>query len=349
VKPRMADGLQQIRARIKAQGAVALPEFMAAAVADYYAAGNSFGAAGDFTTAPEISQMFGEIIGAWAVDAVSRFGYAHYVELGPGRGTLAQDALRVAARGGWQPQAHFVETSPALQEQQCARFPHAQWHASIETLPTDAPLLIIANEFFDALPVAHYVRCGGMWRERQVALAGEAFTWCLGAEDATPRVPSQFHTAPEQSVWEYGAAAVDIARDLAARLAHQGGAMLVLDYGYSGPALGETLQALRAHVYAPVLEAAGVGDITAHVDFTALATAVAAGGAQALPLRTQGDWLEAHGISHRAKALIAHARAQGQEVVAAQVAAAHTRLVAAEQMGGLFKILEVRGGGWLGG
>ena len=150
---------------------VSLHEFMAAANAAYYGGRDPLGRGGDFITAPEISQMFGELVGLWAADLILRAGatQAAYVELGPGRGTLAADALRAMARAGLKPQVDFVETSPVLRAKQREAVPHANWHEGVEMLPDDQPLVIVANEFFDALPIRQFQRTGAGWRERMVA------------------------------------------------------------------------------------------------------------------------------------------------------------------------------------
>ncbi|KAK0331138.1 hypothetical protein LTR94_030102, partial [Friedmanniomyces endolithicus] len=152
-------------------GPIPVSQFMAAANAHYYATRDPLGAGGDFTTAPEISQMFGELIGAWAADLWDRAGRpaVAWVELGPGRGTLTADARRVMAHAGLTPPVHLVETSPTLRDEQAKRVPHAEWAVDTVGLPEDGPLLVVANEFFDALPIRQLVKTAEGWRERLVA------------------------------------------------------------------------------------------------------------------------------------------------------------------------------------
>src|SRR4051812_22794063 len=168
---------ESFRRRLAHGGSIPVVEYMAEANSHYYATRDPLGAAGDFTTAPEISQMFGELVGLWLADLWQRAGggAAAYVELGPGRGTLAADALRAMRGAGLTPQVHFVETSPVLREAQRQRHPEAQWHDSLATLPTDTPLLVVANEFFDALPIRQLVRTEGGWHERLVAVVDGGF------------------------------------------------------------------------------------------------------------------------------------------------------------------------------
>ena len=294
---------------------------MAEANAHYYATRDPFGAAGDFTTAPEISQMFGELVGLWLADLWLRSGRpdgAHYVELGPGRGTLAVDALRAMKGAGLQPDAHLVETSPVLREAQAARLPGAAWHEDLSTLPVDGPLLVVANEFFDALPVEQVDRAGRVravdWQDGRFVPMGEVET----------------ETSPASRA---------IAADLSRRIAAQAGAALIVDYGHDRPGRGDTLQAVYRHAYADPFEAPGERDLTAHVDFAALAAA--ASGVRVSGPVAQGAWLDAMGLPLRAAALARAAPARTEEI-----AAARDRLSAPAQMGRLFKILAFSAPGW---
>lgn len=309
---------------------------MAAANAHYYATRDPLGKAGDFITAPEISQMFGELIGAWCADLWQRAGAPPiaYVELGPGRGTLAADAQRVMAKAGLAPAVHFVEASPVLRAAQAERVPGAHWHDSLQSLPQDTALLIIANEFFDALPIRQLVRAGSGWRERRVACQDTLFVPIAGPDVPDSVIPPPLREAPAGSVIETSPAAVAMIGDCARRLAAQGGAMLAIDYGYEGPAIGETLQAVRAHAPANPFEAPGERDLTAHVDFATLAAAAQANGAVVTPLATQRDFLGLLGIDARAAALGPRALAD------------RARLVGADAMGTLFKVLGLHAPGW---
>ncbi len=320
-------------------GPVSLHDYMAAANAAYYAGRDPLGREGDFITAPEISQMFGELIGLWCGDLILRAGApgAAYVELGPGRGTLAADALRAMARAGLSPAVHFVETSPILRERQRAAVPGAQWHADVATLPDDRPLVIVANEFFDALPIRQYERTGRGWRERMVADSGLV----TGDIDCAQEIPLALADAPLGSIVERSPASEAVMTLLATRIAAQGGALLTLDYGYEGPLAGDSFQAMSAHAYADPLEAPGTRDLTAHVDFAMLATMARAHGLKPTPCIGQGHFLTALGIDMRAAALARANPAQAQAIDAAK-----RRLVAPEAMGRLFKALCVRHADW---
>lgn len=332
---------ERLARAIALAGPIPLSQFMAAANAHYYATRDPLGAGGDFVTAPEISQMFGELIGLWCADLWDRAGRppVAWVELGPGRGTLAADARRAMAKAGLEPPVHFVETSPVLRAAQAGRVADATWHDSIDTLPTDAALIVVANEFFDALPIRQLVRSLGHWRERLVACQDTLFLPIAGKPVPDAIIPAPLRDAPIGSVLEVSPAAVATTRDLAARIARQGGALLAVDYGHEGPLLGDTLQAVKRHGFANPYEDPGEHDLTAHVDFTTLAAAAQAAGAVAWGPVEQGEWLVKLGIDARAAAL---ARATPDR--AEQVAADRVRLV--NGMGALFKALAVTAPGW---
>jgi len=300
---------------------IPVADYMAEANAHYYATRDPLGAAGDFITAPEISQMFGELVGLWLADLWLRSGRpegAHYVELGPGRGTLAADALRAMKGAGLAPDVHLVETSPVLRRAQKARVPDARWHADTSTLPEHGPLLIVANEFFDALPVRQLDAAG---RELKVVLKSGRFA-------RTGEVETE--TSP---------AALAIAADLSRRLVAEGGAALIVDYGHERPGRGDTLQAVYRHAYADPFEAPGERDLTAHVDFSALAE-VAQGVRVSGPV-AQGDWLDAMGLPLRAAALAKAAPDRTEEI-----AEARDRLSSPERMGRLFKAMALTAPDW---
>jgi SAM-dependent MidA family methyltransferase len=332
-----------LAAAIAINGPIPVAHFMAAANRHYYATRDPFGADGDFVTAPEISQMFGELIGLWLADLWARAGKPDcvYVELGPGRGTLAADALRAMKAAGLEPPVHFVETSPMLADKQRARHPHATVHEGLETLPTDRPLLIVANEFFDALPVRQIVHAANGWRERHVAWAHPLFVPVASGPRLDEILPEDLRSAPAGSIIETSPASAAIARGLAARIEAQGGAALIIDYGYEGPAVGETLQALRRHAHVNPFDEPGERDLTAHVDFATLAEASRAEGAVTHGPVAQGAFLAALGIQARAEKLGAGAPERRAEL-AAQVA----RLTAPQQMGTLFKALAIRATAW---
>ncbi len=314
--------LEETLRRLLARGrTIPVIEYMAEANSHYYATRDPFGASGDFTTAPEISQMFGELIGLWLADLWLRSGRprdAQYVELGPGRGTLAADAIRAMKGAGFAPDVHFVETSPVLRKAQVERVPGAIWHDDLSTLPDEGPLLIVANEFFDALPVRQLDVLG---RELKVTVENGRFV---------RKGEVETETSP---------ASIAIAVGLSRRIAAQGGAALIVDYGYQGPSRGDTLQAVFRHAYSDPFEAPGERDLTAHVGFTALAAA--AEGVRISGPVPQGAWLDAMGLPVRAAALARAAPARTEEIEAAR-----HRLSAPSQMGRLFKVLAFSARGW---
>lgn len=334
--------LSAVFARLIANtGPISLMQYMGEANARYYTSRDPLGVAGDFITAPEISQMFGELIGLWLTDLWMRAGKpdpVHYVELGPGRGTLARDALRVAARQGFEPKVHFVEGSAALKDIQLAAFPQAHWHHDVSSLPEDGPILLVANEFLDALPIRQLVKTDSGWRERMVAMEGERFIPIAGSRPMDAAVPEDRRDASAGTILETCSGAAAVMQEVARRLAAQGGAALFIDYGHAQPRTGSTLQALRAHRMVDPFEAPGEADLTAHVDFAELAAVAAANGCRWLGTVPQGQWLTALGIDARAAALTRAAPDQ-----AASVEAARHRLVAEEQMGTLFKVMGLTG------
>jgi SAM-dependent MidA family methyltransferase len=337
----LADRLRRL---IASSGPIPVADFMARANAHYYGTRDPLGAGGDFTTAPEISQMFGELAGLCLADAWDRAGRpadACYVELGPGRGTLAADALRAMRAAGLTPPVHFVETSPILRAAQAERVNGASWHDDVAGLPEAAPLLVVANEFFDALPARQLVRAGFGWCERVVGLEDGRFVPKAGPPVPASTIPAHVREAPEGSILEVSPAAAAVAAALARCLARHGGAALIVDYGHARTAAGETLQAMRGHAFADPWVEPGESDLTVHVDFEALTAAAEAEGVRVLGPVAQGAWLEALGIEARTHALAAAAPQRGEEI-----AQARTRLVAPEQMGTLFKALALAAPGW---
>jgi SAM-dependent MidA family methyltransferase len=329
---------------IAAQGPIPVSDYMALANAHYYATRDPLGASGDFTTAPEISQMFGELIGLALADVWARAGRpagVRYVELGPGRGTLAADALRAMGAAGLEPRVHFIETSPVLCAAQAERVPVASWHDDLAGLPEDGPILAVANEFFDALPVRQLIATGTGWSERLVALEGERFVPAPGPPVPAAAVPDHLRAAPAGTVIEASPASLAYLRLLARRMNLQGGAALIVDYGHDRASAGETLQAVRLHQYADPWTAPGEADLTAHVDFEALGRAAAEAGIRPHGPVAQGEWLAKLGIDARTAALAASAPHRSEELRAAR-----DRLVSPEQMGRLFRILGLSAGGW---
>jgi NADH dehydrogenase [ubiquinone] 1 alpha subcomplex assembly factor 7 len=344
VSPDSAQVAVRLAQQIEASGPVSVAEYMRVANTAYYGRADPLGAAGDFITAPEISQMFGEMVGIWLSDLWLRHRPAacYYVELGPGRGTLAADALRTMKRLGWEPSVHFVENSPALRAKQSQAVPDATFHDNLETLPTDAPLFVVANEFFDALPIRQIVSTQGGWRERVVVQDGvSGFAAMPGACMTDDLIPEQFRTAAMGSIYELCPEASSIMHQLSARLAQQGGVMLIIDYGYTQPALGDTLQAVQSHTYADPFTNPGQHDLTAHIDFFELSNCAKNCGLLVDGPSDQGAWLSALGIDQRAQILAAANPSR-----AADIASARNRLVAPDAMGALFKILAAYAPDW---
>ena len=294
--------------------------YMEACNTYYYATRDPLGSAGDFTTAPEVSQLFGEMVGAALADCWARAGkpaHAVYAELGPGRGTLASDALRVMRSAGFAGEVHLVETSPTLREAQAAAVPGAIQHEAIGDLP-EAPLLLVANEFFDALPIRQFV--DSVERRVTVAAGGLAFD-------------------RDGEIVELSPARDEAAEALTTKLVRNGGVAIVIDYGHARTAPGETLQAVRGHKFAPLLANPGEQDLTSHVDFEALAKSAIA--AKVTNVATQGEWLNRLGIAARAEAL-ASANPDKRD----EVRVALHRLTAPDQMGELFKVMAIHSANW---
>ncbi|MDH3239252.1 MAG: SAM-dependent methyltransferase [Alphaproteobacteria bacterium] len=339
-----------IAEEIEESGPIPVGRFMELALAHpahgYYRTRDPLGRQGDFITAPEVSQMFGELLGLWAVVMWERLGAPDPVvlaELGPGRGTLMADALRAASIRPEFVKAlrlHLVETSPVLTEHQkealAAYGPTV--HADVADLPP-GPMIVIANEFFDALPIRQLVATGPGWSERRVALgpgSGPAFAFTDGPLAGPFQPPDGLgHPVPQGAVFELCPAARSIVGGLATRAAAAPTAVLIIDYGHGRSALGETLQAVRGHEYTDPLAHPGGADLTAHVDFDALATAARAGGAAVHGPIGQGRFLLALGIQARAERLAAGAEPEAARGIDADL----RRLVSPEEMGTLFKAM----------
>ena len=332
-----------IRARIAERGPMRVDTYMAICLGhpDHgtYATRDPLGAAGDFVTAPEVSQMFGELIGAWAAQVWSDQGRpAPFVlaELGPGRGTMLGDALRVADRvPGFRDAAQLwlVETGAVLRARQAEVLQGrgARWVERVEALP-QGPAIVLANEFFDALPVRQFQRLDALWRERLVGIETDRLTFTWGRAQGDRELDARFPLVGDGGMVEVNASGEAIVAVLGRRIAADGGALLVVDYG-AWDGTGDTLQGLRGHAPVPVLAAPGSTDLTAHVGFRALAEA--ARPARAHGPVPQGVFLERLGITARAQAL---ARSRSDAEVDA-VAAAHRRLTHPEEMGNLFQVL----------
>ena len=330
-----------ITAQISAQGPMRLDDYISMCLLHpdhgYYTTRTPFGSQGDFITAPEVSQMFGELIGlslaqAWLDQgAPAPFTLA---ELGPGRGTLMADVLRATSRvSGFAEAAQItlLEASPALRQTQAQTLAAytPQWVDSINALP-EQPTYLVANEFFDALPIRQFVRDGDRWRERQVGAQDGALVFGLGPAQPQPALAHRLEDTKDGDLIEDCAAAAPILSTIAARIATHGGAALVFDYG-DWRSVGDTLQAVQGHAPTDPLTTPGHADLTAHVDFEALLKATA----PCTPSRVtpQGVFLERLGITQRAQSL---AKKLGGEALDNHIAA-HRRLTHPDEMGNLFK------------
>lgn len=338
--------------RIAQTGPLTLADYMAEALGHpehgYYITRDPLGAAGDFTTAPEISQMFGELVGAWIANAWMEAGSpAPFIlaEAGPGRGVLMADLLRATARvPGFHAAArlHLIETSPALRKMQAERLTgHAPaWLERVGDLP-DGPLFFVANEFLDALPIRQFVRQVQGWAERCVTSDGARFSFALRpAPEAGLLLAPEIADAPPGSVAEICPAAQAIAREIAERLGRHGGAALIADYGHMGPATGDSFQAMKAHAFTDPLAEPGEADLTAHVDFAPVDAVFAANPLIRRGFATQGAWLRALGIEQRLAALLARA----DETQAEALRSGCSRLIDENGMGTLFKMFGAAAG-----
>jgi NADH dehydrogenase [ubiquinone] 1 alpha subcomplex assembly factor 7 len=331
----------EIQARIDRHGPMPLAEYMALCLGHpghgYYATRDPLGGGGDFVTAPEVSQLFGEMLGGWIAQVWLDLGrpQATLAELGPGRGTLMADALRVARRlPGFLDRVRLVlvETSSTLREKQAESLaPYGpRWVEAVERLP-EGPLLVVANEFFDALPIEQALRLDQGWQSRVVEIRDGALAFSWGPLGVRADLDARFPGQPEGTIVEVSLAGEEVAREVGGRIGAAGGAALIVDYG-GWDGVGDTLQAVEGHRFANPLERPGEVDLTAHVRFRALA--------EASRLRRwgpvgQGVFLERLGITERARALAERA-GPGQ---AAAVAAGHRRLTHPEEMGHLFQVM----------
>ena len=345
---------QKLSKRILKDGPLSLDEFMGAALGDrefgYYMTRDPFGARGDFITAPEISQVFGELIGLWCAAfwlQIESPATVHLVELGPGRGTLMKDALRAiksVPEFAKSLEVHLVEMSPVLQKiqsetlEECGYDIH--WHTHIEDLP-EGVTITLANEFFDALPIRQFIRAQAGWCERLVALnSKDQFEFSTSPEAMPPEqvgINPELVNSPIDSIVETCQPAQTIIKALSRRLQAYGGAALIIDYGYLKSEVGETLQAVSDHRFADILQNPGEQDLTAHVDFSALAQSAQGEGAKSYGPIQQGQFLQALGLDIRiAKLTNATTPAQTYDIKTAA-----RRLTAEDQMGTLFKVMAI--------
>ena len=340
-----------VRRRIAAAGPMPVGEFMTLCLTDrthgYYTTRDPLGERGDFVTSPEISQMFGELIGLWMAAVWKKMGgpgNVRIIELGPGRGTMINDALRAAKVMPAFREAvvlDMVEISPALQALQEKTLEQAPvpmfWHAALKDVPK-GPAIIVANEFFDALPVNQAVKAEDGWHERRIEIDTEdrlAFTLAPEPMVHFDRLlPAAVKRAAVDAIFEWRAD--NVAMEIGRRLAKDGGAALVIDYGHAESAPGDTLQAVGKHAYVDPLTAPGAIDLTAHVDFQAMARAVEAMGAVSYGPVEQADFLRRLGIETRAASL----KAKATPTASADIDSALARLTGHGRtgMGTLFKV-----------
>jgi SAM-dependent MidA family methyltransferase len=336
---------------IGATGPMSIADYMALCLFDpqhgYYTTREPFGRDGDFTTAPEISQMFGELIGVWLIHAWRALGRPDrpiFAEIGPGRGTLSRDIARAidrlepALRGA----SSFVliEISPRLRAVQTATLDSAggefTWIEHVDELPAEHPVFIVGNEIFDAIPLRQYVMTEDGWRERMVALDEDgSLLFAVGAATLQPEhLPRDLPTGKPGDIIELAPARESLLQRIAERIAHDGGAALFVDYGHLQSGFGDTLQALRAHAYDHPFANPGEADLTSHVDFAALAQVTQAAGLTP-QTSTQGAFLLALGLLERAGQL----GARGDDALRDQLQAEVERLAGPDAMGTLFKVL----------
>jgi len=341
---------QVLARRITLTGPITVADFMAEALGHplhgYYQRRDPFGSAGDFITAPEVSQMFGEMIGLWFVEIWQTMGSPSpclMVELGPGRGTLMADALRAARirpAFGQAIRLHLVETSPHLRERQASVLAahNPVWHDSFSEIP-EGPLLLVANEFFDALPVHQFVLAPAGWQERVVAVDGEKLVFAAAPPGPCFALLSERQRGGPAA--EISPAGLALAGEIGRRLAAHGGAALIVDYGSSQSLPGESLQAVRQHQPVDVLADPGSADLSAHVDFAGLIRAARSTGAAAHGPLPQGEFLQRLGIDARAASL----KGRATPAQARDIDAARRRLTDAREMGALFKAVALTGPG----
>ena len=337
--------LDRLRAQIAQDGPISVAEYFTRCLHDprdgYYATRPALGEGGDFLTAPGVSQMFGELVGLWLMETWDRLGRpapVRLVELGPGDGTLMSDVLRAAkllpvfieAADPW-----LVEVSPPLRALQALRLadasPAPRWAERLEDVPAGAPLLLVANEVLDCLPARQFVRTQGGWAERMVGL-NEQGELAFGLKALHSPIKGE-GSYPAGVVVESSPAQAALGSEIGHRVARDGGAALLIDYGRDAPGPGDTLQALKAHTKVSPLAEPGQADLTVWADFPAVLEAAVEAGAGTGPILRQGDFLRGLGIEARAQAL-SQARPDRAEPVARQL----DRLTGAAQMGQLFKV-----------
>ena len=336
-----------IKAKIEASGPISIADYMSLALGHpehgYYIKRDPFGTRGDFITAPEISQIFGEMIGIWCAQMWMQMGAGpiSLVELGPGRGTLMSDMLRATKQVvGFHDAVtiHMVETSPVLANAQYMRLrdkhPRIEWLDAVEELPENK-MILVANEFFDALPIKQFVMTPEGIRERRVGWHEDAQGFDFVLAEPGLSLAKSGSSIPVNTVMEHSPASRQVMRHLAQHIATHGGAGLVIDYGYLGEAHHDTLQALKAHLFHPVLSDPGEADITAHVDFTSLMQVARDAGNQVAPLVNQGEFLVQMGAQLRLEMLLRQATPEQRDPLITSL----QRLISPQAMGELFKVM----------
>ncbi|MGY8985602.1 MAG: class I SAM-dependent methyltransferase [Sphingomonadales bacterium] len=337
---------------IKADGPISFARYMAECLANpkygYYMTRDPFGKAGDFITSPEVTQMFGEMVGLWIVDCWQKMSYPPYfnlVELGPGRGTLMTDILSIMNSHPDTKEAvqiHLVEISPTLKEIQRKNLEKmnvtATWYDRFMDVP-EGPTVIIANEFFDTLPHHQFIKMTDGWAEHSIAVDNNKLKSIMGPPTPAFSLLNKkiVTNAKEGDILEVCPPALYMMGDVANRLKSFGGAALIIDYGYTKPGAGDTIQAIKGHNYQSVLENPGETDITAHINFMALQEALAESEIDLHGPVTQCDFLKNLGIDYRAEQII---KANGPDVTS-KVQRSLKKLIDKKEMGELFKVLGV--------
>lgn len=332
---------------IETAGPISVSDYMAACLGDreagYYTTREPFGREGDFITAPEVSQMFGELIAVWCAGAWAALGSpknAVLCEIGPGRGTLMADILRtldkIAPEFLRSARIAMVETSPRLTEIQQEKLhcsaPSISWHSDIHEIP-EGPLILVANELFDALPIHQYMKTKDRFAERLITAVDGQLCFTTGAGSIDPALLPKGQ-APDGAIFETAPARTALMQRIAERIASHRGAALLIDYGHLKADFGDTLQAVSKHKFQDVFEKPGEADLTSHVDFAALTQTARAFSCRTAAM-TQGDFLLAMGLLDRAGQLGAGKDEAAQNQIRTDV----ERLAGPDQMGTLFKVL----------
>ena len=341
----MSTLLDTLIRRIKISGPITVADFMSDCLMHpkygYYQREKVFGTDGDFTTSPEISQMFGEMVGLWLIDRWQAIGSPpefNLVECGPGRGTLMADILHAAAKQADFIKAAsvvFVEKSKQLKSEQKKRVAGALWIEDISALP-EGPTLLVANEFFDALPIHQFQKNDGLWLERTIGIKDGKLCWSLGAPSAALSImPKSLNASENGSIVELCPAAMSTAGTIAAHIAKFSGAALIIDYGYDKSAAGDTFQAMKDHHYTDPLNNIGTSDLTSHVNFDMIGQAAQQMGVTTHGPVAQGTFLMSIGMWERAMHLSQDVDTKEKE----HILSCLVRLTSPDQMGELFRVL----------